>query len=294
MKSLIVIIGNPAARKSEKEKIDRASFFLQQKGYKTEVLLTEKRGDAEVFARNYVEKKPFLILAAGGDGTVNEVINGIVHSDIPLAILPLGTTNVLAKELSIPENIHAALETAVTRTPCTVSLGKIELLQHFPIINRYFALMAGIGFDGKAVQEVNRSLKKISGKAAYVFSGLMNFLHYCPEELVFTIDGRKYRGHGCIIGNASRYGGNFFATPDADIREPILYTFIYQGRKRIDLLRYTIGVLRGTHLKNDDIHYLKSSTIAIYGNAHIQVDGDYLGISPASVSVERDALRLVF
>ncbi len=294
MNSLIVIISNPASRKSTVKKIKLASDFLRGKGFDTEILSTEKMGDAKLLARESISKEPFLIISAGGDGTVNEVINGLAGSDTPVALLPLGTTNVLAKELSIPENINGALEAAISKTPQKVSLGRIELIDAPAPVIRYFCLMAGIGFDGKTVHDVNTSFKKISGKTAYIFSGLRNFLNYSPNELFLNIDGREYSGYCTIIGKASKYGGNFMVTPDANLTEPDLYTVIFKGRKRTDLLRYVFGILRGTHLKNDDIVYLKSSNIEILGNAHIQIDGDYLGVTPAKISVEKDLVRLVY
>lgn len=313
MKSLIILIGNPAARKSTAGKIDHAAAFLQEKGFETETYLTQKRGDAERLAHESAKKKPFLIIACGGDGTINEVINGIAWSDTPLAILPLGTTNVLAKELSVPEDLKGALETAISKTPKTVSLGKIVIdaetstgpdgipeVQaegtpgYSPPSERYFCLMAGIGFDGKTVHDVNTSLKKISGKAAYIFSGINNFLNYRPDEIFFNIDGKAYSGYCAIIGKAGSYGGNFRATPDANLAEPSLYACIFKGGKRTDLLRYIFGIIRGSHLKEDDIIYLKASDIEIHGRAHVQIDGDYLGVTPARLSVEKDALKIVY
>lgn len=291
MNSLIIIISNPAARKSSLKKIEKAAALLGEKGFVPEVLLTEKSGDATRLAREAISKKPFFIIAAGGDGTINEVINGIAHSDTPLAILPLGTTNVLAKELSIPENIPGALEMALTRTPRSVSLGKIEISGSPP---RYFCLMAGIGFDGRAVHDIDLSIKKISGKIAYILSGINNFLHYHPSEFSLNIDGKNYSGYSAIIGKASRYGGNFKVTPDADITDPMLYTAVFRGRRRRDLLGYVAGIIRGTHLKRNDLVYIASSSIEISGSAHIQIDGDYLGTAPAKVTVEKDVLKIIF
>jgi len=293
MKSLIVIISNPAARRSSAKKIEQAAAFLREKGFDTEIIFTEESGHATLLAKEAVSKYPHLIIAAGGDGTINEVINGIAFSDIPLAILPQGTTNVLAKELGIPENVRGALEIAISRTPRMVSLGKIEFTQHSSLITRYFCLMAGIGFDGKAVYDMNASIKRVSGETAYILSGLKNFFRYFPNELFFNIDGKEYSGYAAIIGKSSRYGGNFRATPDARLSEPALYTCIFKGKKRTDLLRYVFGIIRGTHLKDKDIIYLKSTNIEILGSAHIQTDGDYLGVTPAKISVEKDALRLV-
>src|SRR5512146_2150365 len=114
MKSLIVVIYNPAARRASEGKIARATAYLEKKGFAVELLRTETAGHARQLAAEARGRTPHLIVAAGGDGTVNEVINGIARTDTPLGVLPLGTTNVLARELDIPEDIYGALDTAVT------------------------------------------------------------------------------------------------------------------------------------------------------------------------------------
>ena len=295
MRSLIILIGNPAARGASIKKFQSASIFLRGKGFDTKTLLTEKSSDATHLASEAVREKPYAIIAAGGDGTINEVINGMVKSDVPLAILPLGTTNVLAKELGIPEEFTRALNTAVSKPARTVSLGKIQWnLDTDSEGSRYFCHMAGIGFDGKAVRDVNESIKKKSGKAAYILSGIKNFLHYAPNQLFYNIDGKEYTGFSSITGKASKYGGNFKITPDADLSEPYLYTCIFKGNKPRDLLRYVFKVMTGRLFDEGDIVYLKSTSVEILGTAHIQIDGDYLGVTPAKITVEKDALQIIY
>lgn len=293
MKSLIIIISNPTARTSSLKKVRRATAYLHNKGFETKLYFTERKGHAEELAREAVKKEPRLIIAAGGDGTINEVLNGMVMSETPLAILPLGTTNVLAKELSIPESVEGALERATTGQLRSVCLGKIAAFSEKSPLARYFCLMAGVGFDAKAVHDVNSTLKKISGAGAYIWSGINNLIHYSPTELIFSIDGKLYTGYAAIIGNASRYGGNFKITPDADILDPHLYLCIFKGSNRNDLLRYAAGAMRGTHLKQKDVLYLRASQISITGNSPIQLDGDYFGSTPATITSVMGALRLV-
>jgi YegS/Rv2252/BmrU family lipid kinase len=260
-----------------------------------EVLFTGKKGDAESFARKAVDKSPSLIIAAGGDGTFNEVINGIAGSEIPMAILPLGITNVLAKELGIPENIEGAMELAVNCPPKRVSLGKIVLGSSAGAGGgRYFCLMAGIGFDGEAVFGINETLKRIAGKGAYIYSGIKTLFRFNPVELTFNINGKTYSGYSAIIGKAAKYGGNFKVTPDARLTEPALCICLLKGKKRLDILRYVFGIITGRHLGFNDVEYIKTRSIEISGNAHIQIDGDYFGMTPAKVEVVPDTLRLVY
>jgi diacylglycerol kinase (ATP) len=295
MKSSVVIISNPTAKRASGRKVAMASRFLRSRGYNVELLLTGKKGDAESFARKALEEAPSLIIAAGGDGTFNEVINGIAGSEIPMAILPFGTTNVLAKELGIPENVNGAMELAVNCTPKTVSLGKIVLGSPAGAGGgRYFCLMAGIGFDGEAVFGINETLKRISGKGSYIYSGIKTLCRFRPAELMFHIDGKTCSGYSAVIGKAAKYGGNFKITPDARLVDPALYICLFKGKKRLDILRYVLGVTTGSHLRFKDIEYVKARSIEIDGNAHIQIDGDYFGIAPAKVEVVPDTLRLVY
>ncbi len=292
MRSLIVFIANPVAKNASFGKIEKAAAILAERGFPVDTFLTRKRGDAEHFARQAAEKRPYRIIVGGGDGTINEVVNGIAGSDAPLALLPLGTTNVLAKELGIPEDMSGAIDFALSRKPRNVCLARIEAAgQPAP---RYFCLMAGIGLDGKAVHDVSGAIKKISGKAAYILSGIGNIFSYSPDELILRIDGVEYRGYGAIVCKASKYGGHFRVAPDARLDAPFLYTCIFKGGRRRDLVRYAFGIISGRHLGYDDVVYVKSSEVEVQGNAHIQIDGDYLGLSPAKVFVEKDIVRIIY
>ncbi|HYA12402.1 MAG TPA: diacylglycerol kinase family protein [Thermodesulfovibrionales bacterium] len=300
MKSSIILICNPTAKKASGRKIAKASHSLESRGYAVEVLFTERKRHAENLAREAVKRFPSLIIAAGGDGTFNEVINGIAGSEVPMAILPLGTTNVLAKELGIPEDIERALEIALQNTPKTISLGKIsgicgnQLTCHPSLVTRYFVLMAGIGFDGEAVLGVNETLKKFSGKGAYIYSGIRTLFRFRPSELFFHIDGVTISGYTAIIGKAAKYGGNYRISPDARLSDPFFYVCLFKGKNRSDILRYVFGIVTNRHLKFRDVEYRKATTIEVKGNAHIQIDGDYFGKTPVKVEVVPNIVRLIF
>lgn len=299
MKSSIVLIANPIAKKASERKIAKASRFLRSKGYEVEVLFTKQRGDAENLAKKISRRNSeLLIIAAGGDGTFNEVINGIVGTDIPMAILPMGTTNVLAKELGVPEDVEGAMKIAVSSTPKTVSLGKIYVTRHSPPpqadVTRHFCLMAGIGFDGEAVFRINEALKKLSGKGAYIYSGIKTLSVFDPSELTFDINGKTYYGYSAIISKSAKYGGNFKITPDARLADPTLYICLFKGKRRPDIFRYVCGIVAGRHLNFKDIEYLKATSIEVNGNAHIQIDGDYFGVTPAKIEVVPNIVRLIY
>ncbi len=294
MSSPIILIANPAAKRASERKIRKAVELLNSSGHEVKVFLTAKRGDAEEMAREAAGSGPYLIIASGGDGTFNEVMNGIVNTGTPMAILPMGTTNVLAKELDVPETTEGAIGVALRMNIHIVSLGRIDFLSDSAPATRYFFLMAGIGFDGETVRSVNSALKKCSGKGAYILGGMKTLMRYCPESLAFTLDGQRFAGYSGIIGKASKYGGNFKVTPDARLGDPDLYAFIMHGNRQLDLVRYTFGILTGRHLGFKDITYRRAHSIDVEGNASIQIDGDYIGRTPARITVVPDSLRLIY
>jgi diacylglycerol kinase (ATP) len=288
-----ILIYNPAARNFSPSKIARARAFLESKGVSVKTVETQGPLRAISLAEEALRSSPDLVIAAGGDGTYNEVMNGIAGSEIPLAILPLGTTNVLAKELGIPEHVEEALEIAITGVPKAVCLGRIT----FPpprAHSRLFCLMAGFGFDGDVVREVDRKAKRYGGRIGYVLSGVRTWLKFDPPRLTVKINGRSYEASSAVIGKASKYGGNFYVTPGASLVDPFLHICLFQGRHRTDIVRYVAGVLAKRHTGFRDVKYVKAESAEIYGQSHIQIDGDYVGMGDARLDVMRDALRLIF
>ncbi len=307
MAEKIILIGNPIAGGGAAFKIKKASDFLINKGYDVKLMFTGRKGDAEAFAGGAASQPVRLVIAAGGDGTYNEVANGLVRSSIPMAILPLGTTSVLARELHIPLALKKALDIAINGTIQTVHLGKItfsrddSLSTQTSSVTRYFLLMAGIGFDAEATLGVNELIKKFTGKGAYFLSGTKVLLHYSPAPITLSIrqgpadpaPAGNINGYSVIIGKASSYGGTFKATPDARLTDPYFYVFVTHKKNRRSLFRYIIGVITGKNITFRDVSYLKAVEIVVNGKSPIQIDGDYEGTTPAKVEIERDALKLV-
>jgi diacylglycerol kinase (ATP) len=295
----IILIGNPIAGGGASKKIKRAVNILRSRGFDVRLMLTEQKGDAGSFARQIsqdseIKSQECLVIAAGGDGTYNEVANGLAHSNIPMAILPLGTTSVLAKELNMPEDLEKALNIALNGKVQTIHLGRITCKTHnSKPLTRHFLLMAGIGFDGETVCGVNPWVKKITGKGAYILSGIKTILKYNPSRITLKYNSEQKSGYNAIIGKASCYGGDFKVTPDAKLTEPFFYIFLMHQKGRFNLIHYISGIINKSHLKLKDISYFKASEIEIQGNAYIQIDGDYLGTTPSKIDIAPDALQLV-
>lgn len=285
----IFLIGNPVAGGGALKKIKKAEKVLKNIGLSVETLITEAQGDAEAYARKIKESycDSIAVFAAGGDGTYNEVVNGLAFSEIPMAVLPMGTTSVLAKELKIPHNIEKAVEISLRGEAHKIHLGRIKNIQK----ERLFILMAGIGFDGIAVYNVK--LKKHLKKIAYILSGIKTFLKYVPAELEIFNSIQK-KANNIVVCKSSCYGGSFKIAPDASLKDPFFYVIGSKTECKIPLALQILGVVFGFHLKLKNIDYFKAEALKIYGDAHVQIDGDYFGKTPVDIEIVKNSLNLIF
>ncbi len=208
-----------------------------------------------------------------------------------MAIVPMGTSNVLAKEVGIPENVRGAVDTILRNEVYTIRLGRIEWEGR----SRLFCLMAGLGFDGLAVYRTRHSaLMGVSRKLAHAVCGFVALSSWSPPELRIKADGRHYAATSLIVCNAAKYAGHFKVAPDASLQDEGLYVFVMQGRRKLDILRYVLGVLAGRHVGMKGSAYFKAHSIEVTGSARIQADGDYLGLSPALITSCAADLRLLY
>ncbi len=328
MSKRIIIIGNPIAGGGAEKKILMASSILKASGINAELKFTARKGDAEAFAREASRLADTMVIAAGGDGTYNEVANGLLFSDTPLAILPLGTTSVLAREFGISLNAEKALDVALNGRIEQVHLGRItcragnsidsdQLQAAPPVSSRHFLLMTGIGYDGASVYGVNERVKKYSGKTAYIISGISAIINYRPGLLRIKaamldrqdVEGGSFRihpryctisgnslestGYTIIVSKAACYGGDMKITPDASLTSPYLYVFLSHKKGRLDLVRYLAAIIGGKVMDLKDTSYFRTDSIEIEGDSHIQIDGDYAGKTPARIDVVKNALKLI-
>lgn len=289
MSSLAVLLVNPAAGAFRPVQVDKLTRLLRGHGFTPEVFVSQERGGVQKLAEEVRTLSPHIVFVLGGDGTFNEAANGLVHSDIPVSFVPLGTTNVVAQELGIPIKIERAVEQALGRKAQTISLGKVSGKEG----TRYFIMMAGIGFDADAVYRVNARIKRLSGKLSYVWSGLKTVMNYHPTPIGITSSAFRGTGYAVIVGNGSRYGGKFRITPDASLFEPVLSVFVLKSESRAALLKTVYRVIRSEKTGPADGAYFTTERISLAGDAPIQVDGDYLGRLPLDISLEPNCLKII-
>lgn len=284
----IKLIANPVAGGDARSKIDRAVSWLQGAGATVDLFLTEKRGDAMQAARTAKCAGYDRIIAAGGDGTLNEIINGLVPSAIPLAFIPFGTTNVFALEVGIPFEVEQACAVALRGQARPVCLGLAG--------DTRFLLMAGIGFDAEVVAGVSLPLKRRVGKLAYLVSSLVVLLR-SSSGTVEVVDehGHHYQGCSAIIGNGRYFGGRFSITPEASLQDDTLEVCLFRRRGRFGFLCSMIKVVLGWPLAEREVWRFKGRKLTVSGSkAAVQLDGDYYGRLPETFRAAFGELTLVY
>jgi diacylglycerol kinase (ATP) len=251
---------------------------------------TSRRGDGEEFARSIREGEFDMVVAGGGDGTINEVLNGL-EAPVPLGIVPLGTANVLARELHIPVNDVAAA--------CAVLRDGIAKPLDLGLCNgRRFCLMAGIGFDAETVKEVPPNVKDLLGAPAYVLSGLRTLtqMERAIRYRVLLPEGRLVsRGMMLVVANAATYAGWLQIAPLAALDDGWLDLCLFRERSRLAFAGQWLRVLARRQL--DDPHFLyrrvQELRVECDPPASVQLDGDYYGRTPVEIRVLPGAVRVI-
>jgi YegS/Rv2252/BmrU family lipid kinase len=276
------------------------------------VHLTVRTGDGERLARTLATGSHDLILAAGGDGTYHEVINGMRDSSVPLGILPMGTGNSLVRELGLPANPLRAATAIRNGAARPVYLGQIgpastaseggrlhpaspvEGATRAPTIDpRLFILMVGAGFDADIVRRVPPGKKRF-GMLAYMLAGIVELFRFDYSTITFRVDGKEFKGTSGIIAKARCYGGPFAIVPQVRLDRPELILCLFKGRGPITYLKYTLGVIAGLHTRMADVEFHGGTTIEVESPAPLQADGEAIGIGPARLSIAPKPLNLVY
>ena len=260
---------------------------------------TTAPGDARRFAAEAVADKFDVIVAAGGDGTVNEVLNGI--GDVPdgfartrLGVLPLGTVNVFARELKIPLRLERAWELLRRGREGNIDLGRVDFTSEGAPLRRYFLQLAGAGLDARAVELVSWRLKKNAGPIAYVVAGLQALAEKQPL-ITAAADGKKVTGELVLLGNGKFYGGPFEIFPAAELANNRLEVCVFPQINLLSLLRHAPSLLLRWKLAESCVQRLAAPQIELSSATSVafELDGEWVGQLPATFSVEPKKLRVI-
>jgi YegS/Rv2252/BmrU family lipid kinase len=285
------IIANPAAGGGRAYRALRRHLqHWPHPDWQFEILTTRGPNDAGLLARNLLRTPPDLLAVCGGDGTLNEIATHLPYPPFPIAVLPAGTANVLARELGLPLNPTRALKIALKRATRRMDLGMLGS----PAARR-FLFVAGIGFDAYVVSQVRSDLKSRFGMGAYALAILDCLRRYSFPQFQVDISGRKFLATSCLACNAKRYGGGLLFCPDADMSDGVLDVLILEKQSRLELARFLFLAWCRKPETGDWIHRLRASAFRLEGpdSVFTQVDGELAGSLPREVGVSNSAFPLV-
>jgi diacylglycerol kinase (ATP) len=264
---------------------------LRGLGFEVDELRTEHPGHATELAREATGSGCDIVCAIGGDGTVNEVVNGIAGSGVTFAIIPTGTVNVLAMELGIPLDPPDACELAARGRAIDIDLGLAG--------ERHFALMAGAGVDAAVIAGMNPLMKKALKEAAFAVQGVATALTGDFPKIRVETAGRCVDGYFVVVGNSSNYGGAFGITPAADMRDGLLDVCVMTDKSFMQMSFYWLAALVSSHLHRSNVEYFRATDIDLslvpgeVGEVLVQTDGEVAGKLPLACHVVPRALNVV-
>jgi len=294
-----LVIFNPATgphRRQRMAELEAARRILAASGITARLSPTLAPGVASDLASQATRSGEELVIACGGDGTINEVANGLAGSQVPLAILPAGTANVLAKELGVPRSIPRAARLIPSGKLQRIALG----LASSPELaggRRYFVCVAGAGPDGSMIYGVNQRMKQGVGAAAYWLEGLRHLFIYRMATFEVIAEGRKLEATFVTVSRTKNYAGPFRITTAADLYRPEFEVAVFTNRSRLRYLVHVPAVWLGLHRKMRDILFFSAEHVACRpgdnGPVYVQIDGEAAGRLPIEFRIVPDALTLV-
>ncbi len=277
MSKKILVVKNPVSASGRRQAfVNKVIDRLEKEDCLLSVYETTAAGDAISYLLD-LEHSFDLVVAAGGDGTVNEVINGMIHMPrTPLALIPAGTTNVLAKELGLPRNVDGIVKVIMSGLSKSVYLARLN--------DRRFSMMVGVGYDAWVVNKVNLDLKKRFGKVAYVLSMLKEIFTFGQQRFVAEIDGRQVNVTSMIVTQGKYYAGSFVLSRKADLSNPYMQAIVVDTPSLLRFFLITLTLPMGLMEKHPAVKSIAAKEIRIKSVESkpdldvLQMDGDGAGI----------------
>ncbi len=292
-----LLIVNPLAGRGSsahrRQELKRFCEILKQYGVPVEVAATTAPGDATRIAERAVREGWREVIVAGGDGTINEALQGLAGKDVRLAVWPRGTANVLARELGLPfkaERVAQMIARGKTRRisiGCATNEARGE--------RRYFFLMAGVGLDASVVRGTNSNLKRRVGEAAFWYSGLQHLARWQPVSFDVEVEGETYPATFAAIGKAAHYGGNLAITPGARLDDEQFEICVIDSNSKLRYLHLLSQAMRSTGVAEQLPHtrLFKASRVRVTGESLVQADGELIGELPMSFEITSKRIEII-
>lgn len=284
MKNTIIIL-NPAANS---ERARRWRTRVEEIAGDAVMCATSRIGEAETIARRAAEEGFETIVAAGGDGTINEVVNGLAGTEVALGLLPMGTMNVFALELGLPSN----------------NLGRcwdIIQKQHTRLIDmptandKHFVQLAGVGLDAQVVKETSRAFKRSFGPLSYLVSAAQIAARRPPLLRIESANAVTEEGSFVLVGNGRLYGGPFPFFKNAVLDDGLLDVVIFKQLGYLEIIKYLQNVLFSSAIRLPEVEYFQTERLRVTSaeDVPVEIDGELIGECPVDFQIHKRRLRVL-
>ena len=285
--------GNGATGRRWPELARRASAL----GLQGDTLLSERPGHLIELAREAVDGGATLVVAVGGDGTLNEVVNGVVGRDAELASIPLGTGMDFGRTYDVPTKFEDAVRVALEGDVRTIDAGHVTYLTWSgETAERYFANVSSVGMSGAVAQRANGMSKVLGGKVTFFYALTRVFLEWQNTEVTVRLDDAERRGrmHDVIVANGVWHGGGMMLAPDAAPDDGQFDVVLIGDVSKIDFLTTAPKIYKGKHVHHPKVEVLRSRRVEVDAPVPlpIELEGEQVGTTPAAFSVVPGALRV--
>ncbi len=284
MKDTVVIL-NPAARGSRAHRL-RAQVESLTRG--AILCATSRSGEAEALARHAVAEGFGKIVAAGGDGTINEIVNGIAGKNVALGLLPLGTMNVFASELGLPAN-------DLSRCWEIIRENRIRPVDLPSANGKHFVQLGGVGLDAQAVKETSRAFKRNFGPLSYMISAAQIASRAPPRLRIESENAVTEEGSFVLVGNGRLYGGRFPFFKQAVIDDGLLDVVVFKRLNYIEIIRYLQNVIFTPQITSPEVEYFQTRRLRVSSdeNVPVEIDGELIGNCPVEFKIRAGGLHVL-
>jgi diacylglycerol kinase (ATP) len=267
-----------------------------------DAVLTEEPGHATRLARQALDDGFRTIVAVGGDGTVNEVINGLVDEgsvdpEVVLGIIPWGTGADFARTAGIPRDYAAACRHLLRSETRSIDLGKITCLCEGQEVERYFINAAGLGFDGEVSEIVNRFPKVLGGTLTYLTCLFIGLVTYRNKNIALSFDGQPVRGrvNSVVVCNGCYFGGGMFIAPGAAFDDGLFNVVILGNLNKLEVVMNVPRIYKGTHLTHPKVSHFAAKEVHVEAQERmfLQAEGELIGEAPATFRIIPRALKVL-
>ena len=275
--------------------------LLKSIGLSFEYDLTEASGHAIELAKSAAKKGYELVVSVGGDGTINEIVNGLYNAgnirDVTLGIISTGVGSDFIRTIGIPRSYKEACQRLMNSRKLVVDLGVVEYVNNGEVSKRLFVNFAGLGFDAEVVKATTQRFKALGSTPSYLIGLLTTFVFYETEQVSLILDGQpeERRVWTILMSNGKYGGGGMLAAPNADLTDGLLDVVVIGDLSKLNLLKSLPRIYKGTHLSHPKVTVKRAREIDIRPRQQmsLQADGELLGQAPAHVYMLPTMLNVV-